>query len=151
MWSSRRLASRCYWPSATCSASAWRHLSRISFAHLLGMIVLVLVFAVAFSWVMVLVGVMARDPEHVQLFGFTALFPLTFVSSAFVPVETMPEWLQGFVNANPVSLLADASRALMSGGAAAAPASWSLLWALGIALVFAPLSVYALNRRLARG
>jgi oleandomycin transport system permease protein len=122
-----------------------------SLVHLLGMILLVLVFAVAFSWVMVLVGVIARGPEHVQLFGFTALFPLTFVSSAFVPVETMPDWLQGFVNANPVSLLADASRALMSGGPAAAPASRSLLWALGIALVFAPLSVYALNRRLARG
>jgi ABC-type lipopolysaccharide export system ATPase subunit len=82
-----------------------------------------------------LVGVMARDPEHVQLFGFTALFPLTFVSSAFVPVETMPEWLQGFVYANPVSLLADAARALMNGGPAAAPALGSLLWALGIALV----------------
>ena len=122
-----------------------------STAHLLGMIVLVLLFAVAFSWVMVLVGVLAPDPEHVQLFGFTALFPVTFVSSVFVPVETMPEWLQGFVYANPVSLLADAARALMNGGPAAAPALGSLLWALGIAVVFAPLSVYALNRRLARG
>lgn len=59
-----------------------------------------------------LVGVIAGDPEHVQLFGFTALFPVTFVSSAFVPVDTMPTWLQGFVQANPVSLLTDAARAL---------------------------------------
>ncbi|OOC48197.1 MULTISPECIES: ABC transporter permease [Thioalkalivibrio] len=123
-----------------------------SWAHLLAMVALVLTFAVAFSWVMVLVGVIARDPEHVQLFGFTALFPVTFVSSAFVPVDTMPPWLQGFVQANPVSLLADAARALMNAdGPALEPALWSLAWALGIVLVFAPLSVYALNRRLARG
>ncbi|WP_019021309.1 MULTISPECIES: ABC transporter permease [unclassified Thioalkalivibrio] len=123
-----------------------------SFGHLLVMVLLVLTFAVAFSWVMVLVGVLARDPEHVQLFGFTALFPVTFVSSAFVPVETMPEWLQGFVQANPVSLLTDAARGLMNAdGAVAAPALASLAWAAGIAGVFAPLSVWVLNRRLARG
>ncbi|OOC10352.1 MULTISPECIES: ABC transporter permease [Thioalkalivibrio] len=123
-----------------------------SFGHLLVMVLLVLTFAVAFSWVMVLVGVLARDPEHVQLFGFTALFPVTFVSSAFVPVETMPEWLQGFVQANPVSLLTEAARGLMNDdGAVAAPALASLAWAAGIAAVFAPLSVWVLNRRLARG
>jgi oleandomycin transport system permease protein len=87
----------------------------------------------------------------IQPILFLLLFLYVFVSSAFVPVETMPEWLQGFVYANPVSLLADAARALMNGGPAAAPALGSLVWALGIALVFAPLSVYALNRRLARG
>ncbi len=123
-----------------------------SWAHLLAMVALVLAFAVAFSWVMVLVGVIARDPEHVQLFGFTALFPVTFVSSAFVPVDTVPTWLQGFVQANPVSLLADAARGLMNAdGPALEPALGSLAWALGIALVFAPLSVYMLNRRLAHG
>lgn len=122
-----------------------------SLAHLFGMILLVLVFASAFSWVMILVGVIARDPEHVQLFGFTVLFPITFVSSAFVPVETMPDWLQGLVYANPVSLLSDASRALMNGGDAVSSILWSLIWALGITAVFAPLSVFALQRRLARG
>ncbi|WP_019626278.1 ABC transporter permease [Thioalkalivibrio sp. ALJT] len=122
-----------------------------SFGHLLVMVLLVLTFAAAFSWVMVLVGVLARDPEHVQLFGFTALFPVTFVSSAFVPVETMPEWLQGFVQANPVSLLTEAARGLLNAdGSVLEPALWSMAWALGIAAVFAPLSVYALNRRLAR-
>jgi len=118
---------------------------------LLGMTVLVLLVALAMSWVMVLVGVLARDPEHVQLFGFTALFPVTFISNVFVPIETIPGWLQGAVAANPVSLLADASRGLLVGGPVLQPALWSLAWALVITVVFAPLSVWALNRRLARG
>jgi len=118
---------------------------------LLVMMVLVLTVALAMSWIMVLVGVIARDPEHVQLFGFTALFPVTFISNVFVPLETMPAWMQGVVGANPVSLLADASRGLLLGGPVLAPALWSLAWALAITIVFAPLSVWALNRRLARG
>lgn len=118
------------------------------FFGLLIMMALVLTFALAMSWVMVLVGVVARDPEHVQLFGFTALFPVTFVSSAFVPVETMPAWLQGVVIANPVSLLTEASRGLMLGGPVLEPALWSLVWTVAITAVFAPLSVWALKRRL---
>jgi len=122
-----------------------------SVLHLLAMVLLVIGFALSFSWVLVLVGVLAKDPEHVQLYGFTTLFPLTFVSTAFVPIETMPGWLQGFVAANPVSLLTEAARALLSGGHAATPALLAIAWAVGIALVFAPLSVWMLNRRLARG
>ena len=114
---------------------------------LLAAIVLLLVFALAFSWVSVLVGVLAKDPEHVQLFGFTALFPVTFVSNVFVPADTMPSWLQPFVNANPVSILADACRGLMVTGAEAKPIIQSLVWAAVIAAVFAPLSVWAFKRR----
>lgn len=115
---------------------------------LAGMVVLVLIFALAFSWVSVLVGVVARDPEHVQLFGFTALFPITFVSNVFVPVETVPEWLQGVVMANPVSVLTDACRGLLLGGPWLGSALITLLWAAAITAVFAPLSVWALKRRL---
>lgn len=122
-----------------------------SVAGLLAMAALVLTLALAVSWIMVLVGVIARDPEHVQLFGFTALFPVTFVSNVFVPVNTMPEWLQGVVNVNPVSNLADASRGLLVGGPVLEPSLWSLAWALAITVVFAPLSVWALNRRLMHG
>lgn len=122
-----------------------------SLAGLMGMVLLVLAVALAMSWIMVLVGVMAKDPEHVQLFGFTALFPVTFVSNVFVPVETMPGWLQVAVNLNPVSNLADAARGLLIGGPVLEPTLWSLGWALAITVVFAPLSVWALNRRLARG
>ena len=114
------------------------------------MLALLLVFAFAMSWIMVLVGVVARDPEHVQLFGFTALFPVTFLSNVFVPLETLPPFIRAVVSANPVSLLAEASRGLLSGGPVLEPALWSLVWAGVITLVFAPLSLWALNRRLAR-
>ena len=114
------------------------------------MVVLLLVFALAMSWVMVLVGVLASDPEHVQLFGFTALFPVTFISNVFVPAETMPPVLRVIAELNPVSLLTVASRGLLSGGPVLEPTLGVLAWAALIALIFAPLSVAALNRRLAK-
>jgi oleandomycin transport system permease protein len=125
---------------------------RTSAVGLLAAVALLLVFALAFSWVTVLVGVLARDPERVQIFGFTALFPITFVSNAFVPTETMPGWLQAIVKVNPVSILSDACRGLMLGepwypGAVAWPVVQSLLWAAGIAAVFMPLSLWALRRK----
>lgn len=118
-----------------------------SVVEVLAAAALILVFALAFSWVSVLVGVLAADPERVQIFGFTALFPLTFVSNVFVPVDTMPGWLQAFVNVNPVTLLADAARGLMVGGPVAGPVFGSLLWAAVILAVFAPISVWAFKRR----
>jgi oleandomycin transport system permease protein len=118
-----------------------------SLLGLLGAIVLLLVFALAFSWVAVLVGVLARDAEQVQVFGWTALFPLTFVSNVFVPAGTLPNSLQTVVNANPVSVLADATRGLLNGGPVAVPVVQSLLWAATIAAIFAPLSVWALKHK----
>jgi oleandomycin transport system permease protein len=114
---------------------------------LLGAIALLLFFAAAFSWVAVLVGVLAKDAERVQIFGFTALFPVTFISNVFVPVETLPSWLEPVVDNNPVSTIADAARGLMMTGAEAGPIIQTLLWGLAIAVVFAPLSVRALKRR----
>jgi oleandomycin transport system permease protein len=114
---------------------------------LLGAVALLLVFALAFSWVSVLVGLLAKDPEKVQIFGFTALFPITFVSNVFVPASTMPSWLQAFVDVNPVTILADATRGLMRGGPVAGPVAGSLLWAAVIVAIFAPLSVWAFKRR----
>jgi oleandomycin transport system permease protein len=119
-----------------------------SVLELLAAVGLILVFALAFSWVSVLVGVLAKDPEHVQLFGYTALFPITFVSNVFVPAETMPDWLQVVVEANPITILADASRGLMVGGPVAGPVVGSLVWAAALVAVFAPLSMWALKRRL---
>lgn len=118
-----------------------------SVLQVLAAVALLLAFALAFSWVAVLVGVLAKDPERVQLFGMTALFPLTFVSNALAPTGTMPSWLQAFVKVNPVTLLSDASRGLMTGGPVAGPVTGSLLWAAVIVAVFAPLSLRALKRR----
>ncbi len=119
-----------------------------SIAGLFAMSALVLVFALAFSWLMILVGILARDPEHVQIFGFTALFPVTFVSNVFVPVDTLPHWLQGVVSANPVSVLTDACRGLLLGGPVLSPVLVSLAWSLAFVAVFLPLSLAALRRRL---
>ncbi|MGH3935399.1 MAG: ABC transporter permease [Pseudonocardiaceae bacterium] len=118
-----------------------------SAAGVLAAAALVLVFALALSWVSVFVGVCASDPEKVQLFGMTAMFPITFVSNALVPTGTMPGWLQSFVSVNPVTLLSDACRGLMLGGAVAGPVLGSLLWAAVIVAIFAPLSLRALKRR----
>ncbi|MBA3490299.1 MAG: ABC transporter permease [Longispora sp.] len=118
-----------------------------SFLGLLAAVVLILVFALAFSWVSVLVGLLAKDPEKVQLFGFTALFPVTFVSNVFVPTVTMPGWLQAVVKVNPVSILSDAARGLIVGGQVAAPVIQTLLWVVALLLIFVPLSIRAFRRR----
>ena len=97
-----------------------------SIMGLIGAVALLLTFALAFSWVSVLVGVTAKDPEHVQIFGFTALFPVTFVSNAFVETDTLPGWLQAWVKINPVTKLSDATRGLLVGGPVAEPLMASL-------------------------
>ncbi|WP_442791640.1 ABC transporter permease [Micromonospora sp. NBC_01813] len=114
---------------------------------LLGAFALILVFTLAVSWISVLVGLMVSEPEKVQIFGFMVIFPLSFTSNAFVPAETMPGWLQAWVEVNPVTILADALRGLLAGTAAAGPVGYSLLWAAGIALVFAPVALARLKRR----
>jgi ABC transporter DrrB family efflux protein len=116
-------------------------------AGVLGAFVLLLAFAVAFSWISVLVGLLVSEPERVMVFGFAVMFPLTFVSNAFVPTGTMPGWLQGFVDVNPVTVLADAIRGLLIGGPVAGPVTGTLLWAAGFLVVFAPLAVRAFRRR----
>jgi oleandomycin transport system permease protein len=102
---------------------------------------LVLGFALAMCWISALIGLLARTPQGVQTFGFIALFPLVFASNLLVPPTHMPGWLQAFVNANPLSDLASATRGLMTGGPVASAAIKSVLWALGIVVVFAPLAV----------
>ncbi|GAA4659288.1 ABC transporter permease [Streptomyces chumphonensis] len=108
---------------------------------------LLLVFALAVSWSAVLIGMLAGDPEKVQVFAFTLIFPITFTSSAFVRVETMPGWLQAWVDINPVTHLSDAFRGLLVGGEIAGPVLWSLIWAAGIAAVFIPLALRAYRAR----
>jgi oleandomycin transport system permease protein len=116
-------------------------------AGVLGAFALLLVFSVAFSWISVLVGMLVSKPNRVMIFGFAVMFPLTFVSNAFVPTDTMPSWLQGWVDVNPVTILADAVRGLLVGGEVAAPVSGALLWAAVVLVVFAPLAVRAFRKR----
>ena len=108
---------------------------------------LVLAFAMAMCWVSALIGMLVKSPQGVQTFGFTAMFPIVFASGLLVPIQTMPGWLQAFAKANPMTLLAAACRGLMTGGPVAVYAGESMLWALGILVVFAPLAVRAYRRR----
>ena len=108
---------------------------------------LLLTFALAICWASALVGLLVKTPQGVQAFGFIGMFPLVFGSNLFAPTATMPGWLQAFVKVNPVTFLTNAERGLFTGGAVATPAVRSLLWALGIFVVFAPLAVRADRRR----
>jgi len=112
----------------------------------LGALGLLLIFAFAFSWVAVLIGVLVDAPEKVQVFGFVVVFPLTFASGAFVPTTSMPGWLQAWVKVNPVTLLSDALRGLLVSGKVAAPAAGALVWAAALVAVFLPLALRAFRQ-----
>ncbi|HEX6684170.1 MAG TPA: ABC transporter permease [Candidatus Limnocylindrales bacterium] len=108
---------------------------------------LMLAFSLLASWFAVFTGTIASDPEKVMMYGFTAVFPLSFLSNAFVKTETLPGWLQAFVKVNPVTHVSDALRGLLTGGPVLEHAMWGLLGGLVIAVVFAPLAVIRLKRR----
>jgi len=108
---------------------------------------MVIAFAFALCWIFTALAMVVREPRSVQGLGALISLPLTFGSNVFVPADTMPGWLQGWVNVNPVSKTADAVRGLLLGGPVAGPAGTALLWAAGITLVFAPLAVFLYRRR----
>jgi ABC-type multidrug transport system permease subunit len=107
---------------------------------------LVLLFGYALSWVFATVGLAVGDPETAQAASFPIMAPLVFASTVFVPVETMPEWLQGFAEHQPVSVMASAVRALVLGGPTASYVLQSLAWFAGILLIAAPLAVRRYRR-----
>jgi ABC-2 type transport system permease protein/oleandomycin transport system permease protein len=104
-------------------------------------------FGMLFSWFPVFIGLTASEPEKVMTFGFVLIMPLTFTANVFVRTDTMPGWLRAWSEVNPVTYLSDAMRGLLSGGPVLENALWAGLWALGIAVVFAPLSIRALRKR----
>jgi ABC-2 type transport system permease protein/oleandomycin transport system permease protein len=109
--------------------------------------VLVLAFAYVFSWISAWVGLTVRDPETAQSAGFLWVLPLTFVSSAFVPTDSMPGAIQTFADLNPVTYAVDAARALTVGSGDASPAVLgTLAWLGGLLVVFVPLAVRAFRR-----
>ncbi|MDP9224853.1 MAG: ABC transporter permease [Actinomycetota bacterium] len=107
---------------------------------------LVLLFGYAMSWIFATVGLAVGDPESAQAAAFPVLAPLVFASSAFVPVQSMPGWLQVFANHQPVSAAASAVRALMVGGPTATYVLQSIAWDVGILLVIVPISVRLYRR-----
>jgi ABC-2 type transport system permease protein/oleandomycin transport system permease protein len=125
------------------------------FEFLLGILVL-MAFSYGFSWVSAFIGLAVRSVEAAQSAGFIWLFPLTFASSAFVPVDSMPSWLQAFARHNPVTVVSDALRGLFHVNPALtiADTRWALIqslgWTLAILLVFVPISVIRYRRTTAR-
>jgi ABC transporter DrrB family efflux protein len=95
----------------------------------------------AFSWLNLLLGLTARDPESAGLAGLFPVIILFFTSSALVPVATMPGWLQAFARANPVTVITGALRALCLGGPTARPAAEAAVWLLGLLAVTIPAAV----------
>jgi len=106
----------------------------------------VLAFGYAFSWVFAYVGMVVKEPETAQVAGFIPLFPLVFASSAFVPIATMPGWLQGFARVQPVSVTVNAVRALTQGGPIYHWLWQMILWTGLILVVFVPMAVARYRR-----
>ena len=111
---------------------------------------LLLLFGYAFSWVFALVGLLVSSPESANSAGFLAVFPLTFISSAFVPVQSMPSVLRAFANVNPFTIVVDAMRHLWIGAPARNYVWGAVVWALVIVAVFAPLAVARYRRAASR-
>jgi ABC-2 type transport system permease protein/oleandomycin transport system permease protein len=110
------------------------------------MVVLAIVFGVAICCIAAFTGLAIGDEESVQAFGLIWLFPITFLSSAFVPISTMPGWLQAFANNQPVTYVIDTMRALALGGPVEANLWKSVASLAAIFLVFMPLAVRAYRR-----
>ncbi|MEV4362197.1 ABC transporter permease [Nonomuraea sp. NPDC049625] len=100
------------------------------------------------AWVFTWVGTIARSAQAVQGISMMILFPLTFLSNAFVPVETLPGWLAAFVRFNPVSHLVTATRDLANSGLVSGEVAWTLLACLIVIAIFAPLSVRSYKRHM---
>ena len=114
--------------------------------EIVGGVLLLLLFGYAFSWIFALLGLLVSSPEAANSLGFIAVFPLTFISSAFVPVESMPSALRWFAEVNPFTVVVDAMRALWV-GAPAGNAVWgAVVWSLVILAIFAPLAVQRYRR-----
>ncbi len=114
-------------------------------------------FGFAMAWVMALVGLIVKSPEVANSAGFLPLFPLMFASSIFVPPETLPSWLKGFANNQPISILSDTVRALVigdeftsqNGRSLGGLVAYSFFWIAAILLVFVPLAVHKYRRTVA--
>ena len=108
----------------------------------LAALALVVVFSFGLSWVFTTMGMLLRSPNAVMNAGFMSIFPLTFLSNVFVEPDTLPAALEAFVNVNPISILATASRGLMYGTADMTDIAIVLAVAAGLTAVFAPLTTH---------
>jgi ABC-2 type transport system permease protein len=109
---------------------------------------LTIVAAWSLAWIFTWLGTVARSAQAVQGISMMIMFPLSFMSNAFVNEDTMPDWLQAFVKVNPVSHVVTAVRDLMNEGRLTADVGWALLGCAIVVAIFAPLSVRSYKRHL---
>ena len=114
----------------------------------LGAILLAIFTGWSLAWIFTFIGTIARNARSVQGISMLILFPLTFLSNAFVPVGTLPGALADFVKVNPVSHLVSASRDLANQGMITSEVGWTVLAGLAVIVIFAPLSVYSYKRHI---
>lgn len=117
------------------------------FGEIILAFIITILFGLAFSWISATIGLLVKEVETVQVAGFIWIFPLVFASSVFVPVETMPNWLQAFAKVNPITVTVNAVRKLSLGGDVAVSFFQSLLWILAILAIFVPLAIRIYRRR----
>jgi ABC transporter DrrB family efflux protein len=110
-------------------------------------VLLMLLFGFALSWLGVAAGALVRTPEALQGIIFAVVFPLTFVSSAFVPVETMPDWLAWFAERQPLTLVMNAIRSLTLEGVPGPDFAAAVGWSIGLLVIFFPIGIWLYNRR----
>lgn len=108
----------------------------------LGAVGLILVFSFSLSWVWTVFGLIVRSEKSLMMISFLVLMPLTFVSNVFVDPQTLPSWLQGFVELNPISVLATGVRGAMHGTVTVQQVVWVFIVSLILTAVFAPLTIY---------
>lgn len=114
----------------------------------LGAIVLAIFAGWSLAWIFTWFGTIGRTAQGVQGISLMVMFPLTFLSNAFVPTSSMPSWLEAFANANPVSHVISAIRDLANDGALTAQVGWAVIGLAAVVAIFAPLSVRSFNRKM---
>lgn len=114
---------------------------KTSFAGYLEAMAMTLLLGFSFSWISALIGISVKNVETAQTAGFIWVFPLVFASSIFVPIATMPDWLQTIAKHSPITATVDTVRALILGGSFQSQLGNALWWALAITAVFMPWAV----------
>lgn len=110
-------------------------------------VLLLLLFSFSLSWIWIALAFVMRTPESLMVVSMLILFPLTFVSNVFVSPETMPVWLESFVNINPITHLVTSIRGLMSGTVIASEIGWVLLACTVLIALFSPLTMFLYRRK----
>ena len=114
--------------------------------EVIGGIALLLLFGYAFSWIFAVIGMSVSSPEAANGVGFTIIFPITFISSAFVPIDSLPSVLKAFAEVNPITIVVDAMRALWLGTPAGNNVWGAVVWSLVLIAIFAPIAVAKYRR-----